>query len=184
MENRAMQFKSYVTIIALLICLGQTEVRAQGPEPAKKILDSALQVASSTHKNVFLIFHASWCIWCRRLDSVLTNAEVSPLIAKHFVVTHLDVLERGDKKSALENPGAEEILRKLSGEESGLPYYAFLDPKGKKIADSNVMPGKSKNIGFPGSSEEKIAFQEILGKSSPSMTAAERSAIMSHFGMR
>ncbi len=176
-----MRCKNSFVIIALFMCLGQTAVRAQGPEPAKKILDSALQVASSTHRNVFLIFHASWCIWCRRLDSVLTNAEVSPLIAKHLVVTRLDVLEHSDKKATLENPGAEEILRKLGGEESGLPYYAFLNAKGKKITDSNVMPGKSKNIGFPGSSEEKTAFQEILRKSSPSMTAAELSAVMSHF---
>jgi len=179
-----MRFKSYVTIIALFVCLGQTAVRAQGPEPAKKILDSALHVGAFTHKNVLLIFHASWCIWCKRLDSVLTNAEVSPLVAKYLVVTHLDVLERGDKKATLENPGGEEILRKLGGEESGLPYYAFLNAKGKKITDSNVMPGKSKNIGFPASSEEKNAFQEILGKSSPSMTAAELSAIMSHFGKK
>ncbi|HTX98591.1 MAG TPA: thioredoxin family protein, partial [Bacteroidota bacterium] len=71
--------RMFVLGIAVL-ALGFSAGRAQGekPEPAKKIIDAALQQASISHKNVLVIFHASWCVWCRRLDSVLTNPEVSP----------------------------------------------------------------------------------------------------------
>lgn len=179
-----MRFKSLVVALALLACCMQYPVHAQQPEPAKTILDSALHAASVQHKNVFLIFHASWCVWCRRLDSIITSPEVSPLIAKNLVVTHLDVLERGDKKATLENAGAKNILEKLGGKKSGLPFYAFLDSRGEKISDSNVMPGESPNIGFPVSPEEKKAFEEILAKGAPHMTAGERSAIMSRFGKK
>jgi len=173
--------RMFVLSIAVL-ALGFSAGNAQGekPGPAKKIIDAALQQASISHKNVLVIFHASWCVWCRRLDSVLTNPEVSPLIDKNLVVVHVDVLERGEKK-VIENPGGDELLRSLGGEESGLPFYAFLDKNGKEIADSNVMP-KAQNIGFPGSPEEREAFKRLLAQGAPAMAGQDLSKIMTHFG--
>jgi len=170
---------------ALFILLSTSAFSAgpgtETPVPATEIMQPALKQAEATRKNIFLIFHASWCVWCRRLDSVLTNQEVKGLIDRNYVVVHLDVLERGDKKASLENPGAEEILKKLGGEQAGLPFYAFLDAKGKEIADSDVMPGDTKNIGFPGSKEEIAAFGRLLERTAGTMTPAERQTILSHF---
>lgn len=171
----------YAGMLVLSLGLGRAVVQAAEPESAKTILDTAVRQASSTHKNIFVIFHASWCIWCRRLDSVLTNVNVSPLIDKYYVVVHLDVLERGEKK-AIENPGADKYLQTLGGEKSGLPFYAFLDQRGKKMADSNVMKANTQNIGFPGSSDERAAFKKLLALSAPSMTPDELSGIIAHFG--
>ena len=168
-----------MVVLSLVLCRGI--VHAAEPESTKTILDAAVRLASSTHRNVFVIFHASWCIWCRRLDSVLTNTEVSPLIDKYYVVVHLDVLERGEKK-AIENPGADEYLKSLGGEKSGLPFYVFLDQQGKKMADSNVMEANTQNIGFPGSSEERSAFKKLLALSAPAMTPSELAGIITHFG--
>jgi len=91
------------------------------------------------------------------------------------VLVKLDVMERGDKKP-LENPGADAFLKKMGGEKSGLPFMVFLDKNGKKLADSNVLPGGN-NIGYPVASEEIKAFDNLLGKTAPRMTAAQRAQI-------
>jgi hypothetical protein len=73
-------------------------------------------------------------------------------------------MEHDEKVAELENPGGQELMKKFGGEKSGLPFYVFLDSKGNKIADSNVMP-KNSNIGYPGSSEEIDTFVKIVKKS-------------------
>lgn len=88
----------------------------------------------------------------------------------------LDVMESGSKKS-LENPGGSKVLADLGGEKSGLPFYAFLDTTGTKIADANVMP-KSQNIGYPGTPEEIAAFENLLKQTAPRMADAERARLV------
>src|SRR5512140_166664 len=127
-------------LAATTFCFGQAT--STSPENARSIVDTALSRAGSADKNVMIIFHASWCSWCKRLESVLDRPDVSALMNKQYIIVRLDVLERGEKK-ALENPGGEEFMKELGGEKSGLPFYVFLNAKGKKLADSNVMPEKS-----------------------------------------
>ena len=71
----------------------------------------------------------------------------------------------------------------LGGEKSGLPFYAFLSAKGKKLADSNVMPGKDGtlgNIGYPGSREEIAAFDALLKQTAPKMKADARKSLVDY----
>jgi len=91
------------------------------------------------------------------------------------VVLSLDVMETGEKK-ALENPGGTKLMVDLGGAKSGLPFIAFLDKNGKKIADSNVLPGNS-NIGYPAAPAEIAAFGKLLAQAAPRMSAAERATI-------
>jgi thioredoxin-related protein len=139
------------------------------PKPAKPILNAALKEAKSSGKTVFLIFHATWCSWCHRLDKVMESPELKILFSNNFVVTHLDVLEQKEKIKTFENAGGKEMMEKFGGAQSGLPFYVFLDSKGNKIADSNVMP-KNGNIGYPGSGDEIAAFAGLLKKSSKKIT--------------
>jgi len=153
------------------------------PAPAGQILNAALKEASTSKKNVFVVFRATWCSWCKRLDAALTDPEVKNVVDSSYVVTHLDVMERGDKEQTVENPGGREIMNKLGGEKSGLPFYAILDAAGKKLADSNVMPGNT-NIGFPGSPEEIAAFEKILKQTAPRMTDQNRAVVTRHLGVK
>ncbi len=174
-------FRSLISIFFVLTLAASAHT--QTPTPAKTILDAALKEASTSRKNVFLIFHATWCSWCKRLDAALTDPEVKKVIDENYVVTHLDVLERGEKIQSVENPGGVEIMKNLGGEKSGLPFYVILDPQGEKLADSNVMPEKS-NIGFPGSPEEIAAFEKILKETAPHMTEQQRAVIAKHLGVK
>ena len=159
---------SLITLLSFFsvgLILGQNEK----PQSAEKILNTALKEAKASNKNVFLIFHASWCSWCKRLEKVLETPEVKKIIEDNYVVARLDVLENEDKAAELENPGGKNIMVKLGGENSGLPFYAFLDGNGNKLTNSNVMP-KDMNIGYPGSPEELDAFKSLLQKTSKKIT--------------
>jgi hypothetical protein len=96
-------------------------------------------------------------------------------MAVHFVTIHLDVMENGEARK-MENPGGGEYMAKWGGAKSGLPFYAFLDEKGKKIADSNALPN-GQNIGYPAAPEEIDAFLGLLVKTAPKLTTVERKRI-------
>ncbi len=151
------------------------------PAPAQDILNAALKKATVENRNVWLIFHASWCGWCKLLDKALEHPEIKGVIEEHYVVTHLDIMEmQKGKKDSLENPGGVEIAKKLGGEKSGLPFFAFLDGNGTKLADSNIMP-KGENIGYPAAKEEIVEFGKLLEKTAPRMSEKDRGRIIAYF---
>ena len=99
---------------------------------------------------------------------------------KNYVIVEMDVLENGEKKAKFENAGGVETMKELGGEHSGLPFYAFLDAKGAKLADSNVMP-KGMNIGYPGAPEEVSAFMDLIKKTAPRWSPSDQDKLKSYF---
>ena len=174
------RFVPLCTVI-LLLSPALVQIRAGEPEPAMRILNSAVKEAGASGRTVFLIFHASWCKWCRKLEAVLDAPDVKKLIDDNYVVVRLDVMERGEKVQALENPGGQAIMNELGGSDSGLPFYAFIDGGGKKIADSKVVGPQKENIGFPGSPEEIALFEKLLKQTAPRMTDEQRAGVMKRF---
>lgn len=132
-------------------------------EKADIVLNKALKEAKAKNKNVLLVFHASWCKWCKMMEKNMTLPETKPLFDKNFVTAYLDVQERGEKKS-LENPGGQEIMNKYKGENAGLPFWLVLNPKGQVLADS--FDEKGDNLGSPATPEEVNSFLAKLEKSS------------------
>jgi len=96
-------------------------------------------------------------------------------MADHFVFVTLIVQEVPEKK-ALETPGGAEMKSAMGGEKAGLPFYFFLDKDGQKIGNSMSMPNGG-NIGHPANAEEIKAFVELLKRTAPRMTDAERAQI-------
>jgi thiol:disulfide interchange protein len=172
-----MQRTGIAVALLLLLAFSASPVAASGPAPAQEILTAALTRASTDGRNVFVIFHASWCRWCKKLDGVLASPDVREIFQSSYVAVHIDVLERGSKVDSLENPGGKALMSEFGGEKSGLPFYVVLDGKGKKLVNSNLMPGDS-NIGFPGAPEELDAFASILKESAPHMSDDQRKAII------
>jgi thioredoxin-related protein len=148
----------------------------QKPDSAQNIINAAMANIRSTDKNILIIFHASWCIWCKWLDTTLENTEIKPIMENHYTIARLDVKEFGEKIQALENPGGQKLLGEFGGSKSGLPFLAILNKKGTMIANSNVM-SKNQNIGYPGSKEEIAAFIKLLKQTAPRMTNKQRTVI-------
>ncbi len=130
---------------------------------AKVILDQAYNQAKIENKNVFVLFHASWCGWCKKMDANMNEAATKNLFDDNFVIVHLDVLERGNKKS-LETPGGIDFLKKHNGEKAGLPFFLIFDAYGKILTDS--FNAKGQNLGCPSSAEEVVEFIKKLKNSS------------------
>ena len=151
-----------------------------GPESARKIVSSALGQANAEKKNVLLIFHASWCKWCKKLDTLLEQPGIKELIDRNYVITRIDVQETGDKKQTLENPDGGDVMKEFKGENAGLPFYVFLARDGKMIANSNALPDSS-NIGYPGSKEEIAAFVGLIRKAAPGITVEQSDIITTYF---
>jgi hypothetical protein len=94
------------------------------------------------------------------------------------VPVHVTVQEHGDKAS-LNNPGGEDLLARVGGKNSGLPFFAFLDGAGATIVNSmRPETGKSgSNIGYPGEPGEIDWFLVMLAKAVPQMRPEETAAI-------
>ena len=141
----------------------------QAPESAEKIMTGAYAEAAKTNKNVFVMFHASWCGWCHKMDDSMNDPLVKKYFDDNFVIRHLVVKESKDKKN-LENPGAEDMLIKYKGNEHGIPFWLIFDSKGQLLADSKERPegaslnDEGKNVGCPAAKNEVEHFIKVLKK--------------------
>lgn len=171
--------KARIPLLTLIVAAGVNLALAADPPSTSEVLKTAFATAKSDKKPVWVIFHASWCGWCKKLDAFMAMPEFKSILEKNFVIVHLDVMENGPQK-ALENPGGMEYMIKLGGEKAGLPFFAMLDQNGKVLADSMMpVPGKpeKQNTGHPIEPSEVAHFMSMLQKAAPKITAEEREKI-------
>ena len=160
--------KAFVT--GLLICLTTVAIAQPSPEPADEILKSACQVAARENKNVFIMFHASWCGWCRKMEASLKDESCRKFFEDNYVIRYMTVFESKGKEN-LENPGALNLLGKYKGADYGIPYWFIFDKQGTLLEDSKLRPEGASldagdNIGCPSNEEEVEAFIKKLQKTS------------------
>lgn len=154
---------------------------AVAPKDADVLIKDALADAKKSGRVVFVRFTATWCGWCRLMEKTLDEPAVRERFDKQFVVVTLDVLEQGPKKP-FENPNGEKWLNSLGGAGGGIPFFATLDAKGKKLVDSNLMPtGQNKNLGCPATDAEIKLFGEYLDKSGKKLSADDKAFILGRF---
>ena len=151
-----------LSIAHLVISAGIAQPE-NNPRSADEVLASAKKLAADQNKNIFLMWHASWCGWCHRMDTLMNDAEIKEYFDDNFVVEHLVVKEAKDKKD-LENPGGLEMLTKYNGHTAGIPFWVVLDKNGNLLMDSFMEPGK--NTGCPARQNEVDYWIKVLGKTS------------------
>jgi len=156
--------KKTILQIGILCFLITTFSNAQEAIPAaEEIMDIVFQEAKEENKNVFLMFHASWCGWCHRMDDNMQNKACKEFFDTNYVITHLTVKENKENKH-LENPGALAFLGQLKGEKQGIPYWVIFDKKGNVL--ENSLDSKGSNLGCPYTKEEVQQFISKLKNTS------------------
>jgi thioredoxin-related protein len=156
----------------------QTKVKS-----ADAILKEAKNEAIKNDQNIFVIFHASWCIWCHRMDTTMNDQTVKSFFESNYIIKHLTVDERGEKEK-FNNPGADELRKKYGGENQGIPYWFILDKNGKLLADCRLHSDDGtltgSNVGCPAKQEEVDYFIKVLRKTSH-LTGEQLQAIRERF---
>ena len=158
-----------IFLIPVLLFTAVSSLFAQkAPLSSEEILKEAFTSAKKQNKKVLVMFHASWCGWCHKMDTSLNDASVKKFFNDNFVIRHLVVFESKGKEN-LENPGALEMLEKYGGKDQGIPFWLVFDKDEKFLADSRmkaIINGveKLQNTGCPASKEEVGYFIEVLKK--------------------
>ncbi len=161
--------------------LSASFIKREAPPAADTVIKDACHEASGAHKRVMIVFHASWCTYCHKLDSLMESPECKALFDKSYVVRHLVIMESKDKKD-LENPGAQELYDKYASKNSGIPYFLIMDADGTMVADSRIKAQGVKpdntgdNIGFPTEKAEVVYYMQVL-KATTSLSDSELGVI-------
>jgi thioredoxin-related protein len=177
--------KRSLALFFVLTVLTMASRAQSAPLSANDILKQASAQAAKEYKKVFIIFHASWCGWCHRMDSIMNNTACKKLFDNNFVVRHLVVMESKDKKQ-LENPGGMELMTKYHGKDQGIPFWLIFDAKGNLLADCMMRPDHvgldqpGENTGCPATKEEVAHFVKVL-KQTTSLNTAQLAVIEKNF---
>lgn len=177
-----MRLRNWITIFCLVL-FSTVSLAQQKLPTAKMIVAEAKAAATKNNKKVFIIFHASWCGWCHRMDTAMNDASCKKLFNSQFEIRHIDVMEHGEK-AVLENPGGRELMAQYA-EGQGIPFWIVLDKKGNLLADSRMPVDDSKkvNVGCPSKPEEVDYFISVLQKTT-SLSAQELTIIKDRFSRK
>ena len=144
----------------IITCFFISILNAQNIIPSKdEVMNPAYTIAKKENKNVFLMFDASWCTWCKRMDQNMNNSLCKDFFDDNYVTVHLAVNESEENKK-LENPGGVDFYNSLRGDARGIPFWIIFDSNGN-ILDNSLDPN-SNNIGSPVTKDEVKAFTSIL----------------------
>lgn len=165
------QFTAMKNIIVAFISLllSTTFIDAQkAPLSANEIMSEAFATAKKENKKVLVMFHASWCGWCHKMDTSINDPSIKNFFEKNFVIRHLVVFESKGKEN-LENPGALDMYNKYSENNQGIPFWLIFDNSESFLADSRmpaVKNGKEslQNTGCPATKEEVDYLITVLKK--------------------
>lgn len=153
-------------IISVCLLLSVRYAHAQETPSTAEVLKEAYAVAAKENKQVFVLFHASWCGWCKRMDKSMQDPSCKKFFDDNYIIAHLVVMESKDKKH-LENPGAETFLEQHHGKDMGIPFWLIFNKDGKLLADAimrkeNEGPEKGGNSGCPATENEVAHFIKAL----------------------
>jgi thiol-disulfide isomerase/thioredoxin len=146
---------------------------------AETILATAQKQAKHEHKGIFLIFGASWCGPCKKLDAFLNEPANRSVIDKYFIVTRLTVAEQYGGNPKLNTPGGDKLFTQFGGPGNSVPFLVLLNSKADLVTNSNRPIGNDKidNIGYPDEPLEILWFVSMLKQAAPEMSDTEEQTL-------
>lgn len=173
--------KACFATILLVLSVCVPAFAADKPLSADQILSKAKSQATEQHKNIFVIFQASWCADCHQLDAFLSAPEIQPIFAKHYVIARINVAEENGGNVALNNPGGLNLLIKFGGVgprgDTAIPFVSILSEKGKLIITSSPPGHAPGGIGYPTTSADIDWFMTMLSKGSSPLAADDQQIV-------
>lgn len=136
------------------------------PQNAATVLAAAQERAKASKKPLLVRFGAPWCGWCNRFDAWFNHPQVSKVMNGRVELLKIDI-ER--------MTGGNDLLSKYRPKGSeGVPWSVMLDADGKVLATSDV---DGKNIGFPVTEMDFVAFRSMLKSAGVSISDDEVRAL-------
>lgn len=141
--------------LGLSLALAGNAVAAEsGPQPASatsavawKKLDDALDEGIKTKRPVFVMVHAPWCGYCRKMDATtFRDPAVVKLLASKFASARLD----GESESTVRWPPKKAVSEAEIAQSMGIrgfPTLLFLRPDRKELARiSSYLPANQMKV--------------------------------------
>ena len=73
-------------IIAALLLSGLASGQTTSPDSASTILAKAYKQAAAEKKNVMVIFHASWCGWCKKMEASIDDPACKNFFDRSYLI--------------------------------------------------------------------------------------------------
>jgi thiol-disulfide isomerase/thioredoxin len=144
---------------------------------ADAMFAQAKATAKAEHKNVLLVFSASWCGPCKHYEQFLQDPAMKAITEKAFLVLRIDVGERPNDPNHMDTPGGVALRTALGAkEDAGYPFLMMTNENGAPIVSSYRNGDPDNDIGYPAVPTEFDWYIEMLKRAAPSLSPADLAA--------
>lgn len=110
-------------------------------DKAEQEIAKAAKEAKEQHKNVLIQIGGNWCIWCARLNDLMSrDASVDSMLKANYVVYHMNFSRENYNTKLLAKYGYPHRL--------GIPVLLVLDADGNRIHTQNTGYLENGNGGY------------------------------------
>ena len=114
--------------LTLLLFIGLAWGQTNKVPSIQVVMDSACKTAKNENRHILLIFHTSWCDYCKLLIDGLANNDSKVFFDENFIIKTINPF---DEKA---NAGAMKYFEELlEDNEQGYPSTFIIDENGKKL---------------------------------------------------
>jgi thiol-disulfide isomerase/thioredoxin len=172
-SHRKLSLAGVIALAALLTA----PAFAAPAENASDMFAQAVSQARTQHKNVLMVFSASWCGPCKLYERFLQDPQMRPITERAFVVQRIDVGERPGDPRHSDTPGGVALRTALGAEgEPGFPFIVMTDEDGKPIVNSYRDGDADKNVGYPATRAEIDWYIKMLKQGAPALSQVDLAA--------